>query len=84
MLGELEEDIRLNQIEVKDPFFTKEAYTFIYDEANRPVALGKGRGSETDSLLADEDGYTDDAIMGKAIANHLRKTLNRGPIILPV
>jgi len=83
ILGELEEDIRLGNISIKDPFFTQEAYTFIYDEQNRPVAMGKGRGSESDTLVADDEGYSDDAIMAKAITNHIRKKFNTGPIILP-
>jgi len=69
----LEQDIReyvdgIGTCEVKDPFFISEAYTFVYDDLNRPVAMSKGEyigdGSET---------YTDDAIMAKAITNFIRK-----------
>lgn len=87
ILGELEEDIRLNTIVCKDPFFTAEAYTFIYDERNRPVAMGKGSGSTGGSEaeeLYNDDSYTDDSIFGKAIANHVRKIKRRGNIIMPV
>ncbi len=72
MISHLEEDIRLNNIDTKDPFFVQEAYTFIYDETNSPVAMGKGkREDENDSLSG--QSFTDDAIMGKAIANFVRK-----------
>jgi hypothetical protein len=89
ILGELEEDIRVESLTVKNPFFTQEAYTFIYDERNRPVAMGKGGGgaggssSEMEELYSD-DVYTDDSIFGLAIANHVRKIQRRGPILLPV
>lgn len=68
----LESDIREENIIVKDPFFVQEAYTFIYDSLNRPVAMGKHRTNaeaEEDSDLV----YADDDIMGKAITNHIRK-----------
>ncbi len=87
ILGELEEDIRTSQNEIKSPFFTQEAYTFIYDDRNRAVAMGKGGGSgsgaESESLFED-DVYTDDAIFSEAITNHIRKIRQRGPIILPL
>ncbi len=72
IIDELEEDIRLNNIEINDPFFVQEAYTFIYDESNRPIAMGKNSKTREDEILAD-DGYTDDSIFGKAIANRVRK-----------
>lgn len=80
----LVEDIRLGNIITRDPFFVQEAYTFIYDETNRPVAMGKGKraANEDEDVLASE-GFTDDAIMGKAITNHIRKGKSVGPIILP-
>jgi len=68
IINELEQDIRENTIEIKNPFFISEAYSFIYDDMNRPVAMSKGEyvgdGTET---------YTDDSIFAEAIANHLRK-----------
>jgi len=68
MIAALEEDIRMEVIQLKDPFFTNEAYTFIYDEMNRPVAQSKGEyigdGSET---------YSDDSIIGKSICNYVRR-----------
>lgn len=68
----LESDVREGNIIIKDPFFVQEAYTFIYDSLNRPVAMGKHRTNaeaEEDSDLV----YADDDIMGKAITNHIRK-----------
>lgn len=83
IINTLEEDIRTQQIITKDPFFVSEAYTFIYDHTNRPVAMGKGsRASEDEEILSDE-GFTDDAIMGKAITNFIRKGKSKGPITLP-
>lgn len=80
IIDELEEDIRNANVEIKDPFFVQEAYTFIYDEKNKPIALGKGRkGSE------EEDGqsYTDDAILGKCITNFIRKGKLKTTIVAP-
>lgn len=84
IIDQLEEDIRNDDIEVKDPFFVQEAYTFIYDETNRPVALGKRRKKSTgDDDLEEESTYTDDAIMAKAITNFIRKTPRRGILVPP-
>lgn len=84
IIAELEEDIRMDNITVKDASFVEEAYTFVYDEQNRPVALGKNSssGNEGEADLSDED-YTDDSILAKSITNHLRKLKQRGPIIIP-
>lgn len=64
----LEEDVREDLVDIADPFFVNEAYTFIYDASNRPVAMNKGDyigdGSET---------YSDDSIMAKAITNYMRR-----------
>lgn len=64
----LETDIREATIDIKDPFFVTEAYTFIYDTANRPVAMQKG-----ESISGSDATYTDDDIMAKSICNHIRK-----------
>lgn len=82
IIDELEEDIRMCNIECKNPFLVQEGYTFIYDSANRPVALGKesrSRGDEGE----EEDNYTDDAIFGEAIANHIRKGKINSVVIAP-
>lgn len=71
IIDELEEDIRNNNIIVKDPFFTQEAYTFIYDDRNKAIASGKDKKSTGDE--EDEQIYTDDTILAKAICNHIRK-----------
>jgi len=72
IISALEEDIRMGNVHILDPFFTNEAYTFIYDDMNRPVAQNKGEyigdGSET---------YADDDIMGKAITNFVRRGKRR-------
>lgn len=84
IINGLEEDIRQGEVIIRDPFFVNEAYTFIYDDTNRPVAMGKGkRGSSEDEELLSDEGFTDDAIMGKAITNFIRKGKLKGPIVLP-
>lgn len=84
IIGELEEDMRLGNLEIKDPFFVQESYTFVYDDRNKPVAMGKSSNmSETEEMYTADDAYTDDTIIAKAITNHLRKVRQRGPIVLP-
>ncbi len=67
IINKLEEDIREDTVDILNPFFTNEAYTFIYDTMNRPVAMNKGEymgdGSET---------YADDSILSEAITNFVR------------
>lgn len=82
IIATLEEDIRLSNINCKDPYFVQEAYTFIYDASNKPIAMGKDSKSGAGEEGEDND-YTDDAIMGKAIANFIRKGKPVQPIILP-
>lgn len=74
IIEELEEDIRERNIIIKDPFFVQEAYTFIYDSLNRPIAMGKHRDNKS-AVDGDFEGnaYSDDCIFGKAICNHIRK-----------
>ena len=71
----LEEDVREENLIIKDPFFVQEAYTFIYDSLGRPVAMGKHR-LNTQAAEEGEDDlvYADDDIFGKAICNHIRKS----------
>jgi hypothetical protein len=84
IIDQLENDIRNDDVTIKDPFFIQEAYTFIYDETNRPVALGKGKrnNNEEEGSLEDES-YTDDSIMAKAIVNFIRKGRIKGPVRPP-
>ena len=73
IIMDLEADIRNELITIKDPFFVQEAYTFIYNEQNKPVALGKDKvKGDTGDELYDQD-YVDDAILGKSITNFIRK-----------
>lgn len=81
IIDELEEDIRNELVDIKDPFFVQEAYTFIYDATNRPVALGKHKKSTSDDI--DDESYTDDSIMAKAITNHIRKGRKATAIVAP-
>lgn len=80
----LEEDIRKDNITIKDPFFVQEAYTFIYDSIGRPVAMGKhNRNNQTSDIDMNEETYSDDSIFGKAIYNHVRKNYKPSLIIQP-
>lgn len=81
IIDTLEEDIRNDEVIIRDPFFTQEAYTFIYDVSNRPVALGKGRRGSGDSI--DEQVYSDDSILAKGITNFIRKGKQKSLIVPP-
>ena len=82
IISNLEEDVRLTNIIIKDPFFVQEGYTFIYDNNNRPVAMGKHSRTSSDDD-DDSETFTDDTIMAKAITNHVRKGPRNSVIIAP-
>jgi hypothetical protein len=71
IIAELEDDIRNDVLRPKNQFFVDEAYTFIYDNNNKPVAMNKN-GKAEDDILKD-DVHTDDMILTYAIANRIRK-----------
>lgn len=77
MLSGLDEDLDNELVDIHNPYFVEEAYTFIYDQNNKPIALGKqlaSRGKHSD--FYDDDSnivYNDDAIFGLGIANAVRK-----------
>lgn len=79
----LEKDIREDEVVIKDPFFTNEAHTFIYDATGRPVAMGKHRLKSNDDIGFDDETYSDDSIFGKAITNHIRKQYGNTSVVLP-
>ena len=84
IIDELESDIRNGDCNIKNPFFVSEAYTFIYDERNKPIAMGKDKrhGSQEDELMEDSP-YTDDAIMAEAITNYVRKGKSSSVVVAP-
>lgn len=84
IIENLEKDIREENVIVKDPFFVQEAYTFIYDGTGRPIARGKHRMNNS-SMDLDLEGetYSDDAIFGKAITNHIRCHSASDTIVIP-
>lgn len=82
MIAELEEDIRNSNNHIKCQYMCTEAYTFIYDERNRAVALNKHKNN-SDSDVAEDDVYSDDSIFAHAICNHIRKERNLITNILP-
>lgn len=71
IIADLEEDIRNNTCNIKDEFFVAEAPTFIYDARGRAVALNKDSNAQDDFF--EDEVYTDDAILCKAIGNFVRK-----------
>lgn len=74
IIENLEQDVREEDVIIKDPFFVQEAYTFIYDGLGRPVAMGKHRANNSAvDIDLEGDVYSDDSIFGKAICNHIRK-----------
>ena len=84
IIDELEEDIRNDFVIINNRFFVQEAYTFIYDERNRPVAMGKhSRGTNEEDLLDDENTYTDDSIIAEAITNFIRKGKITTVVVVP-
>ena len=84
IIDELEEDIRYDHVLITNKFFLQEAYTFIYDERNRPVAMGKhSRGTEEEDILDDENTYTDDSILAEAITNFVRKGKVTTTVVAP-
>ena len=82
IINGLEKDVREGNCIIKDPFFVQEAYTFIYDSMNRPVALGKHQANTTGDIDMESEVYADDDIMGKSITNHIRKG-KQNIIVLP-
>ena len=81
IIDELENDIRLDNVIIKDPFFVQEAYTFIYDEQNKPIALGKENRNK--DAVDMEETYNDDSIMAKAICNFVRKGKINTTVVAP-
>jgi hypothetical protein len=81
IIATLEEDIRNQSVKIKDKFFCDEAYTFIYDSRNRPIAMNKDSQAGDD---LEEQAYTDDAIFAKAITNYVRKQRYKTTSIFPV
>lgn len=80
----LEQDVREDNVIIKDPYFCNEAYTFIYDGSGRPIAMGKHRlNSSAVDIDLEGETYSDDAIFGKAITNHIRKQVGNGVVVLP-
>lgn len=79
MITGYDEDLEQDLIEPNNPYMVKEAYTFIYDNNNKPVALGKGRGNSKSSEYYEDTNkaYSDDAIIGECITNAVRKSPQR-------
>lgn len=79
IIDALEDDVRRDLVVIKDKFFVQEAYTFIYNTQNKAIALGKDEAKEDD-----DEYYTDDSILAKAITNHVRKSPIRSSFVMPI
>jgi len=82
IIADLEEDIRNDTCNIKDEFFVAEAPTFIFDARGKAIALNKDSNAQDD--LFEDEVYTDDAIMGKAITNYVRKQPLRKHVSRPM
>jgi hypothetical protein len=85
IIAGLDEDLTSDLIELNNPYFVAEAWTFVYNEDNKPIALGKG--SRRSSEIEDDgeaNKYTDDAIFAVCIANEVRKNIMKtGMCLMP-
>lgn len=72
----MDDDLNDELIELWNPYFVQEAYTFVYNQNNKAIALGKELGRSTYKDMY-EDGksgtYTDDSILAACITNEVRK-----------
>lgn len=77
IITRMDDDLNDDLVEVNNPFFVQESYTFIYNEQNKPIALGKelGRGSVHEDMYEDQSTaiYTDDSILAECITNFVRQ-----------
>lgn len=74
----MDDDLNDDLVELYNPFFVNEAYTFVYSGvSNKPVALGKQSGKGSSGSMYEDEGsgtiYTDDSILGACIGNEARK-----------
>lgn len=86
MVGEMDADIGRNEVIINNPFFVKQAYTFVYGSDDTPVAVNK-RGRHTATMYEDEssDDRIDDSILAACITNYISKRRDVGGLpILPI
>lgn len=81
IIAKLEEDIRNDTITIRNKQFCDEAYTFIFDSRNRPIAMNKDKNAKDD--MFEDEVYTDDQIFATAIANWVREEPLRTRTALP-
>ena len=83
IINGLDEDISDELVEINNPYFVAEAWSFVYDNNNKPVALGKHSNK---SLVSEDDNtnsHTDDAIFSVCIANEVRKSIKASCVVVP-
>lgn len=80
IITNMDDDLHDDSVELYNPFFVNEAYTFVYSGINnKPMALGKDSGGRNamGSMYEDENSgamYTDDSILAASITNTVRRT----------
>ncbi len=78
IITNMDDDLTQELVELNNPYFIEEAYTFVYSAMNnKPIALGKDQGRTTSNTMYEDENkggvYTDDAILGSCIGNEVRK-----------
>jgi len=90
IIANMDTDLINDTVDLYNPYFVKEAKTFVYNDYGKPIALGKEllKGSTIASMYQDDDEegvvYNDDSIMAACITNEVRKRVKRfkGPLPL--
>lgn len=77
ILVELSEDLELGAINLINPFFSEEAYNFVYGIDNIPRARGKKSNKAADDEVSEGVYFTDDSTMALAITNHVRRVMSQ-------
>lgn len=69
MIAEMEHSLNSNEVEINNPFFNAQAYSFVYDASGTPRAAGKD-GKTNVGMYEDGDAMdkVDDSIMASSIA----------------
>lgn len=77
IISGMDDDLSDDLVEIWNPFFVRESYTFIYNSANRAAAAGKTGGAGRNATMYEEESETmtntDDSILASCITNAVRK-----------
>lgn len=90
IITRMDDDLNDELVEINNPFFVQEAYTFIYNEQNRPIAMGKELGGGKSRAMYEDDSeikssvYVDDSILAACIGNFVRQNPGKFRGNLPI